>query len=160
MSRRVLAVGLLVIAVLTLACRAAAPTPTPTPTPRPALPTPIPSPEVPSPTPAPSPTPGPTPADLVALGKSLAARNGCLACHSVDGSARVGPTWKGLYGKEETLADGSKVTVDEEYLRESIVDPDAKIVKGFPPGVMPRDFGARLSEEEIRAIIEYIKTIK
>jgi len=107
-----------------------------------------------------TPTPVAEMADVVALGKSLAAKQGCLVCHSEDGSPRVGPTWKGLFGKEETLADGSTVKVDEAYLRESIVDPNVKIVKGFPAGVMPQDFGQKLSDEEIQAIIEYIKTLK
>ncbi len=93
-------------------------------------------------------------------GESLAKQYGCLTCHSVDGSRRVGPTWKGLFGKEETLADGSTVKVDEAYLRESIVDPNAKVVKGFPAGVMPQDFGQKLSDKEIQAIIEYIKTLR
>ncbi len=107
-----------------------------------------------------TPTPAAEATDLVALGKALAARQGCLVCHSVDGSPRVGPTWKGLFGKEETLTDGSTVKVDEAYLRESIVDPDAKVVKGFPAGVMPQDFGQKLSDEEIQALIEYIKTLR
>ncbi len=99
-------------------------------------------------------------ADLTASVKSLAGRNGCLACHSVDGSPTQGPTWNGLFGKEETLADGSKVTVDETYLHESIVDPEAKIVMGFPPGIMPSGFGDKLSSDDIQAIIEYIKALK
>ena len=109
-------------------------------------------------TPAPAPTPTPDTVDPVARGKSLSARNGCASCHSVDGSASFGPTWKGLYGKTETLADGSEVTVDDSYLVEAIVDPDATIVKGFSGG-MPKGFGDRLTEDDIQAIIEYIKTL-
>ena len=93
-------------------------------------------------------------------GKSLAVQNGCTNCHSVDGTSLVGPTWKGLFGKEETLADGSTVQVDEAYLRESIVDSDVKIVKGFTASVMPGDFGQKLSDSDIQVIIEYIKTLK
>lgn len=95
-----------------------------------------------------------------AEGASVAQQQNCLTCHSTDGSTRVGPTWQGLYGKQVTLADGSTVTADEAYLRESIVDPNAKIVQGFPPGVMPRDFGEKLSDAEIQALIEYIKTLQ
>ena len=47
----------------------------------------------------------------------------CTTCHSADGSAKTGPTWKGLAGHEVELADGSKVAADESYLRESITDP-------------------------------------
>ncbi len=97
--------------------------------------------------------------DLVAQGKSLAARNGCSGCHSPDGSPLTGPTWLGLYGKQETLADDSTVTVDEAYLTESIVDPNAKIVDGYAANIMPADFGDRLSDEDIAAIIAYIKSL-
>lgn len=107
-------------------------------------------------------TPPASPAQLsgAELGKSLSARNGCTACHSIDGSPLVGPTWQGLFGKEQTLADGSTVKVDEAYLRESIVDPSAKIVKGFVGGIMPPVFGEKLSAEEIDSIVEYIKTVE
>ncbi len=94
------------------------------------------------------------------LGKCLTQSHGCTVCHSLDGSAATGPTWKGLYGKQETLEDGSKVTVDDEYLHASIVDPDAKVVDGFPAGLMPDNFGDLISEEGIQAIIDYIETLK
>jgi cytochrome c oxidase subunit 2 len=93
-------------------------------------------------------------------GEQLAKAQGCIACHSLDGSVVVGPSWKGLFGKTETLADGSTVTVDEAYLKESIVDPNAKIVSGFSPDIMLKDFGAKLTAEQIDAIVEYIKTVK
>ncbi|MFQ5946753.1 MAG: c-type cytochrome [Anaerolineae bacterium] len=117
-----------------------------------------------TPTEAPEPTQPPVatatePKDPVSLGRSLAARNGCAACHSVDGSSLIGPTWQGLFGNEETLADGSTVLVDEAYLIESIVEPNAKIVRGFPPDIMPQDFAQKLSDEQIDAIITYIKTL-
>ncbi len=82
----------------------------------------------------------------------------CASCHTTDGSKSIGPTFKGLYGKTENLADGSTVKVDENYLRESILDPNAKIVAGFQ-AVMP-PFQGQLSEEEIQALIEFIKTLK
>lgn len=86
-------------------------------------------------------------------GKELAQAKGCAACHSVDGSRMVGPTWKDLYGKTETLADGSKVAVDEAYLKESMLQPAAKIVQGYP-AVMPP---ISLNEGEVEALIAYIK---
>jgi cytochrome c oxidase subunit 2 len=92
--------------------------------------------------------------DLPAQGKQLAQSRGCLACHSVDGSASVGPTWKGLYGKTETLADGKTVVVGDEYLKESVRAPNAKIVKGFAPIMPPAEF----SDQEMAALIEFIKT--
>ena len=72
---------------------------------------------------------------------------GCNACHSVDGSEMVGPTWLGIYGAQETLEDGTPVTVDDEYLRRSIYDPDAQMVAGFQ-NVMSPDFEQRFAERE------------
>jgi cytochrome c oxidase subunit 2 len=92
-------------------------------------------------------------------GKKLVQAKGCNACHSDDGSARIGPTYKGIFGHEVELADGSKVTVDENYIRESIEKPQAKIVKGFNP-VMPPYTKEMISETEMNAIIAYIKSLK
>ena len=94
------------------------------------------------------------------LGQCEAERQGCTVCHSIDGTTLDGPTWKGLHGEEVTLDDGTVVVADGAYLRESIVDPNAKIVEGFPAGRMPPYFGDILSEEVVQAIIEYIKTLK
>ncbi len=99
-------------------------------------------------------------APVIEKGRSLAQRFGCAACHSATGDPRPGPTWKGLYGKRETLADGSTVQVDEAYLRRAIHDPDAEVVKGFPAGMMPPDFGRKMSDKELTAIIAYIKALK
>lgn len=93
-----------------------------------------------------------------ARGRELAEKYGCLGCHSTDGSAKVGPTWKALFGSEVPLADGRTVTADEAYLRESVVDPKAKIVKGFPE-VMP-DFRGTVSDEDLSAIVAYIRTLR
>lgn len=90
-------------------------------------------------------------------GEILVEQNGCYACHSVDGSTLVGPTWSGLYNSEVELADGSVVTADDEFIRESILEPNAKIVAGFPPNAMPQYV---FSEEEIADIIEFIKTLQ
>lgn len=93
-------------------------------------------------------------------GKSVARTYGCVGCHTADGGSSVGPTWKGLYGKEETLDDGTTVTVDEAYLRESILDPNAKVVEGFLPNLMPGDFGEKLSDSQLDLLIEFIKVLK
>lgn len=92
----------------------------------------------------------------VERGEALAADNACGACHSTDGTKTVGPTWQNLYGSERELDDGSTVTADEEYLHESIVEPSAKIVEGFPPSMVPYD---HLGESEISSLIEYIKSL-
>ncbi|RKS16047.1 cytochrome c oxidase subunit 2 [Pseudomonas sp. WPR_5_2] len=92
--------------------------------------------------------------DLVAQGQQLAQSLGCLACHSVDGNKGVGPTWQGLYGKTETLADGTGIKVDEGYVKESVLNPGAKIVKGYAP-VMP---AFAPSDKELNALIAFIKS--
>jgi len=91
-------------------------------------------------------------------GKKLTETLGCLGCHSVDGSVRVGPSFQGLFGRQVDLEGGGKATADEAYLRESINQPKAKVVKGFP-NVMP-EFKGKISEEDLSAIIAYLKTLK
>ena len=90
-------------------------------------------------------------------GEKLVSENACNSCHSIDGTDMVGPTFKGLWGKEEMLKSGESITVDENYLRESILNPQAKIVQGYGPSMPP--YQGQLSNEQINAIIEYIKTI-
>ena len=82
----------------------------------------------------------------------------CLACHSANGSQLVGPTFQGLYGSEQTFEDGSTAIVDEAYIHESIIDPMAKITKGYPPSMPP--FSGMLTEEQIKDITEYIKSLQ
>ncbi len=91
-----------------------------------------------------------------AAGKALASQ--CLACHTIDGSQGVGPTWKGLYGHAVELEDGSTVIADDAYLMESIKDPNAKVVKGFPAGAMP-PYGSILTDENVADLIAYIRTL-
>lgn len=94
------------------------------------------------------------------LGALLYAKQGCSACHTTNGTPLVGPTWKGLFGKNEAMTAGPAVTVDENYIRESIVDPQAKIVAGFPtPSPMPT-YQGKLSDRELNGLVEYIKSLK
>lgn len=90
-------------------------------------------------------------------GQKLYERSGCTACHTIDGATIVGPSFKGLFGQTEKLQDGSTAIVDENYIRESILDPTAKMVEGYAP-VMP-SYKGLLSDKEITDIIEYIKTL-
>lgn len=83
----------------------------------------------------------------------------CAVCHNTSDQRLVGPGFKGLWGREETIEGGGHVKVDENYIRESIMDPNAKIVAGYPKGQMPT-FAGQLSEQEIMGIIEYVKTLK
>lgn len=81
----------------------------------------------------------------------------CAGCHSVDGSANIGPSFKGLYNRSAKFTDGSSAVSDENYIRESIIYPQRKIVAGYDP-VMPT-FKGQLKDNEITAIIEYIKEL-
>lgn len=96
--------------------------------------------------------------DLVQRGREAAARYGCFQCHSVDGSRLIGPTWKGAYGARVRLQGGETVRVDEAYITESMMDPAAKIVAGFPPA-MP-SFQGRIPPADTAAIIELIKSLR
>ncbi len=95
---------------------------------------------------------------LADQGKQLYANRACIGCHSLNGSAGSGPTWKGIFG---TMVETDKGTVkiDEDYVRESILYPNAKIVKGFQAGIMP-SFAGQLKDDEVNALIEFIKTVK
>ncbi len=93
---------------------------------------------------------------LVQQGQGLYRSLGCLSCHSVDGSPNVGPTWQGLFGKTETLADGSQVEADADYLIEAIVEPGASVVQGYP-NVMPAY--PQLTQEELDALVAYIESL-
>lgn len=97
--------------------------------------------------------------DPVARGDQLTQKFGCRACHSVDGTQIVGPTWQGIYGREETLSDGTTVVVDDAYLIESIRDPGAKITAGFQ-NLMPANIGDQLTDEQIGDIIAFVKSLK
>jgi cytochrome c oxidase subunit 2 len=90
-------------------------------------------------------------------GKLLTVKNGCIGCHSIDGAKMTGPTWFNLYGSEVPLEGGSTVTADDAFIKESILEPKAKEVKGFAPTVMP---AYPLTDEEIANIIAYLKTLK
>ncbi len=91
-------------------------------------------------------------------GKQLYADKGCATCHSIDGSKLTGPSFKAIFGQPQPLTDGTTVTMDENYMRESILNPQAKIAQGYAP-VMP-SFQGILKETEITYLIAYIKSLK
>ncbi|MCH8028568.1 MAG: cytochrome c oxidase subunit II [Candidatus Dadabacteria bacterium] len=97
-------------------------------------------------------------ANLVEAGAELYTKRACIGCHSIDGSPMVGPTFKGIFGRQETLADGQEITVDENYLRKSIYEPQAQVVKGYQP-IMP-SFKGIISDNEVSALIAYMKSLK
>lgn len=93
-------------------------------------------------------------------GLALMEKYGCLGCHSLDGSSKVGPTFKGLFGSKVAVTKGGMPTVllaDDAFLRESILVPSATVVAGFPP-IMPAT--ADLPEAELAALVDYLKEIK
>jgi cytochrome c oxidase subunit 2 len=91
---------------------------------------------------------------LAAKGKELYAAKGCSACHSLTGIPGAAPSFKGLFGKTETLTSGT-IKVDEAYLKESMLKPTAKVVKGFAP--MPP---MPVEEDETKYLIAFIKSLK
>jgi len=93
--------------------------------------------------------------ELAARGLAIAQDNGCVACHTLDGSVGIGPTWLGIYGKTETLTDGSTIVIDEEYILESITRPEVKLVQGFE-NVMVRYF---LPPEDLVALVEFTRQL-
>ncbi len=90
---------------------------------------------------------------------ALLESKGCIACHSLDGSVTVGPTFKGRFGQREVVRSGDserEITIDEAYYRRAIQDPQAEIVKGYPP-VMPQ---TPLTDDEQRLVIDFLKGLK
>ena len=95
---------------------------------------------------------------LTEIGKLVYENRGCATCHSLTGERGQGPTWKGVFGKTETMTDGSQQLVNENYIRESILEPQKHIVQGFE-GIMPTYRGL-LRDREILGVVEFIKTVK
>ncbi len=95
----------------------------------------------------------------VELGEFLyGERLGCQQCHSIDGTDGEGPTLKGIWGEERELADGSTVTVDENHIRTSLLEPQERVRAGYDP-TMPT-FRGRVEDREITALIEFIKSLE
>jgi cytochrome c oxidase subunit 2 len=90
---------------------------------------------------------------MVLSGEKLFAEKQCNTCHG-----QRAPTLAGVYGRHVLLNDGSTVVADENYLRESILQPNAKMVAGYPP-IMPT-YQGQLSEEQITELIAYMKSLK
>lgn len=96
--------------------------------------------------------------DPVARGQKVYESYGCQACHSIDGSEGVGPTFLNVYGHTVVFEDGTSAVVDDAYIYDSIVDPNKQIVEGFTPA-MPPNFADQLTDEQINDLIEFIKSL-
>jgi len=97
-----------------------------------------------------------------ATGRRIMQNIGCFACHSLDGSRLVGPSFQGIYGNERTVVTNGatrQVVADDEYIHRSIMDPNADVVQGFGRGLM-LSYKGQLSEEDVDNIIEYLKTLQ
>lgn len=95
-------------------------------------------------------------------GLAVLKNNGCIACHSLDGSKVVGPTFKGLYGSKRTiLTDQGETVIDayDDYIKVSILEPNSELVKGYNKGLM-QSYKDILSGDDIDKIIEYLKTLE
>jgi len=99
------------------------------------------------------------PLKVASLGPHLYQEKGCAGCHSIDGSPRVGPTFKGLLGKREKVKSAGKeetIVVDEAFIRKFILEPNVVHIEGFPP-IMPK---VDLTDEELTVLVDYIKSLK
>lgn len=100
------------------------------------------------------------PEDPIEWGQLLYARTkGCASCHSIDGKSIVGPTFKGTWGKEVPLAGGGSVLFDENYVRESVLEPQAKYRVGYDKVSQMPSYQGRLKDEEIAALTAFIKSL-
>ena len=94
-------------------------------------------------------------------GMGLYASLGCQGCHSLDGSPSSGPTFKGLFGSTVKLTGGQSVKADQQYLLQSILDPDKQIVTGYQPGVMSAVVKkGQVSEADAKTLVDFIKSKK
>lgn len=97
--------------------------------------------------------------DMVEAGRYIYERKGgCASCHTIDGNANIGPSFLGIYGHSQALEGGESVTVDENYIRQSILEPQAKIVLGYKDRAVMPTYKGRLSDREIDALISFMKS--
>jgi cytochrome c oxidase subunit 2 len=94
---------------------------------------------------------------MASTGQKLFQELGCATCHRFDVQGR-GPNLMGVFGKPQLLSDGRTITVDDNYIRESILNPNAKVVAGFQP-IMPT-FNGIVSEDQLLSLIAYVKSLQ
>ena len=91
-------------------------------------------------------------------GKELFMKKACVSCHTVDGNRKIGPSMKGIWGKEVELADGRKILRDKKYMRASILNIKQYDIKGYPNGVMPV-YEGRIAERDLDELVKYIESL-
>lgn len=96
--------------------------------------------------------------EAAARGMTLAEAQGCVQCHTPDGTTASGPTWKGLAGSVRPLTNGEEVVADDAYLFNSVVDPTSQVVEGYE-SLMPTFYEDQLTVDEIEDLVEYIKSL-
>jgi cytochrome c oxidase subunit 2 len=97
-----------------------------------------------------------------AQGEAIMKAQGCFACHTTDGTKLIGPSYLDLYGSQQVVVVNGQettITANDDYIHESIIDPGAKVTKGYPNGLM-QSYRSTLSDDDINKIIEYLKTLK
>lgn len=103
--------------------------------------------------------PPPPIAPALARGAELFELRGCVSCHSVDGTARVGATMKGAWGTQVTLSDGTMATFDAAFVRGALNEPHRYARHGFPAGTMPSYEGA-FTAEDFEALVAYLQSLR
>jgi len=93
-------------------------------------------------------------------GKETASLQGCIACHTNDGSTSIGPSWKGFYNSTVTLDSGESVEVDYDFIRLGILNPNAKILSGYSGNMMPTDYAQKLNFVQIDELVAYIISLE
>jgi cytochrome c oxidase subunit 2 len=97
--------------------------------------------------------------DPVLQGQQFVQQYGCTTCHSLDGTSKIGPTWKGLYESNVTLTSGSTIIADHDYLTSSILEPNLYVHEGYPSNVMP-SFSDILDQTQVESIVAFIESLK
>lgn len=92
-------------------------------------------------------------------GATIVQQQGCVACHSADGTQLVGPTWLGLAGSERVLAGGTTVIADTAYIRQAIIAPRSAVVEGYSGALMPGNYGDSLSSSDLDAVVAYVESL-
>lgn len=92
-------------------------------------------------------------------GAAVFEANGCYACHSLDGSEKIGPSLLGIWNEQQQLSDGSLVVADRDYVHESILYPQAKLVAGFTDAAMP-SYLDLINDNDLEALIDYLETLR